>query len=359
MPADLDQPGSYSQASPSGLGGRIRGLPAQCQAGWRQGMAAAYPPEWSSSESVTVCGMGGSAIAGDLLAGLVAAQKGAPVRVVRGFDFPFRIDSHSLIVVCSFSGDTRETIALFHQAQAANARIIAAAGGGTLAREAAAAGIPLLKVDLPGEPRSAVGYNLMLLAATLDRLGLWSISQEEVTASIEALASQSARLAEDQPTGGNPAKGLALMLHEKLVMVYGGGLFSGLARRWKTQLNENGKVWAWHEEIPELLHNSVEAFGSMPEIKKMLSAVVLQPFVEGDPASAHYRAAEELLTSNEIPFNMVRPADGLAPLGQLLTTMLLGDYVSYYLAILSGVDPSPTPNIILSKEILDRLADGP
>ena len=233
MPADLDQPGSYSQASPSGLGGRIRGLPAQCQAGWRQGMAAAYPPEWSSSESVTVCGMGGSAIAGDLLAGLVAAQKGAPVRVVRGFDFPFRIDSHSLIVVCSFSGDTRETIALFHQAQAANARIIAAAGGGTLAREAAAAGIPLLKVDLPGEPRSAVGYNLMLLAATLDRLGLWSISQEEVTASIEALASQSARLAEDQPTGGNPAKGLALALHEKLVMVYGGGLFSGLARRWK------------------------------------------------------------------------------------------------------------------------------
>ena len=321
-------------------------------------MATSYPPEWSSSESVTVCGMGGSAIAGDLLSGLVAAQKGAPVRVVRGFDFPFRIDSHSLIIVCSFSGDTRETIWLFHQAKAADARIIAAAGGGTLAREATAAGIPLLKVDLPGEPRSAVGYNLMLLAATLNRLGLWSISQEEVTAAIEALAIQANRLAEDQPSSDNPAKEMALMLHDKLVMVCGGGLFSGLARRWKTQLNENGKVWAWHEEIPELFHNTVEAFGSLPEIKKVLSAVMLQPTVEGDPASAHYRVAEELLQSNAIPMNLVRPPTGLAPLGQLLTTMILGDYVSYYLAILRGVDPSPTPNIILGKEILDRLSDG-
>ena len=244
MVADLDQPQSFAQVDRSGLGGRIRTLPQQCQAAWRQGMSTAYPAEWSFSDSITICGMGGSAIAGDLLSGLMAAQKGVPVRVVRSFDFPSRIDPSSLIIVCSYSGNTRETISLFQKAKAADARIIVAAGGGILAEEAAQAGIPLLTIDIPGEPRSAVGYNLMLLLAALNKLGLWSISQAEVTASIEALANEANRLAEDRSSHDNPAKDLALQLHEKLVMVYAGGLFSGLARRWKTQLNENGKVWA-------------------------------------------------------------------------------------------------------------------
>ena len=358
MVADLDQPKSFASVDRSGLGGRIRALPQQCAAGWRQGIASSYPPEWGSSGSVIVCGMGGSAIAGDLLAGLMADQKGVPVLVIRGFDFPFQIDPGSLIIICSFSGNTRETISLFHQAKAADARIIVAAGGGIIAQEAADSGIPLLKVDLPGEPRSAVGYNLMLLLAALNKLGLWSIAQTEVTASIDALESQASRLAEDRPSRDNPAKDLALQLHEKLVMVCGGGLFSGLARRWKTQFNENGKVWAWHEEIPELLHNAVEAYGSLPEIEKRLSAVMLRPNLEGDPADAHYQVAAELLRSNGIPLHLVQPPEGLAPLGQLLTTMIMGDYVSYYLAILQGVDPSPTPNIVLGKDHLERLAGG-
>ena len=333
-------------------------MPQQCQAAWQQGMATPYPAEWASSESVTVCGMGGSAIAGDLLSGLMAAQKGVPVRVIREFDFPFPIDPSSLIIVCSYSGNTRETISLFRQAKAGDARIIVAAGGGTLAQEAAEAGNPLLKIDIPGEPRSAVGYNLMLLLGALNKLGLWSITQTEVTASLEAIANQADRLAEDWPSRDNPAKNLAMHLHEKLVMVCGGGLFSGLARRWKTQLNENGKVWAWHEEIPEMLHNAVEAYGYRPQIKEDLSAVMLQPNLVDDPAAAHYQVAEELLKSNAIPLHLVQPPEGLEPLGQLLTTMIMGDYVSYYLAILQGIDPSPTPNILLGREHLERLADG-
>ena len=358
MAADLDQPASFSQADPSGLGGRIRTLPQQCQMAWRQGMASSFPAEWASSQSITVCGMGGSAIAGDLLAGLVAAQKGPPVQVVRGFDFPFRIASQNLIIVCSYSGDTRETVSLYQQAKAAGARIIVASGGGFLTGEASRMGIALLKVDIPGEPRSAVGYDLMLLAAALNQIGLWTISQSDVDDSLEALDHQADSLAEDQPSGGNPAKDLALDLHERLVMVYGGGLFSGLARRWKTQLNENGKVWAWHEEIPELLHNSVEAYASQPTIKESLAAVMLRPDLRDDPAAAHYTVAEEMLTSHGIPLHMVEPPPGIPPLGQLLTTMILGDYVSYYLAILRGVDPSPTPNILLGKEILGRLSKG-
>ena len=356
MALDLDRPESFSQTDRSGIGRRIRTLPDQCRVAWQRGIEYSYPQGWSSSESVTICGMGGSAIAGDLISGLAANQNSPPFQVVRGFEFPFRLDSRSLVIVCSFSGDTRETISLFHHALDAGARIIVAAGGGLIAREAAEKDITLLEVDITGEPRSAVGYNLMLLVAALSRLGVWDTSPADVNASIEAVAIQAERLAEDRPGRENPAKEMALQLHEKLVVVYGGGLFSGLARRWKTQLNENGKVWAWHEEIPELLHNAVEAYGSMPHIKENLAAVLLQPLVDDDPAIGHYQAASELLKTNDIPLHLVQPEANLSPLGQLLTTMILGDYVSYYLAIMQGVDPSPTPKIILGKEYLGRVA---
>ena len=354
--ADLDRPLSYAESDPSGLGGRIRTMPQQCKAAWRKGMAVSYPAEWSSSKSVTICGMGGSAVAGDLLSDLVAGANGPMVRVVRGYEFPFRVDPQSLIVVCSYSGDTQETISLFEQAKAADAKIIVASGGGFLTEEAIHAGIPLLKVDIPGEPRSAVGYNLMLLAASLTQLGMWSIPQSEVDDSFEALAHQANHLAEDRPTGSNDAKDLALKVREKLVVIYGGGLFSGLARRWKAQLNENGKIWAWHEEIPELLHNSVEAYASQPHIKEALAAVVLRPELKDDLEAAHYGVAEEMLASNSIPLHVVQAPQGIPPLGQLLTTMIMGDYLSYYLAILGGSDPSPTPNIVMGKEILGRLS---
>jgi len=356
--ADLDRSLSYAESDPSDLGGRIRNMPQQCEAAWRQGMAVSYPAGWASSKSVTICGMGGSAIAGDLLAGLVASANGPVVQVVRGHEFPFRVEPQNLIVVCSYSGDTQETISLFEQAKAAGARIIVASGGGFLTKEATHEGIPLLKVDLPGEPRSAVGYNLMLLAASLTRLGMWSIPQSEVNDSFEALAHQANHLAEDRPTRSNEAKDLALKVREKLVVVYGGGLFAGLARRWKTQLNENSKIWAWHEEIPELLHNSVEAYASHPHIKEVLTAVVLRPDLKDDPAAAHYEVTEKMLTNNSIPMHIVQPPQGIPPLGQLLATMIMGDYVSYYLAILSGSDPSPTPNIVMGKQILGRLSEG-
>ena len=268
-------------------------------------------------------------------------------------EFPFSLDQRSLVIPCSHSGNTSETLSLFHRATEAGARILVVAGSGRLAKEALKRDLPLLKIGVKGEPRSSVGYSLMLLAAALCQHGLATLDSLVVASSIDALENKVSRLTEDIPTGENSAKQLALALAGKLIAVYGGGLFAGMARRWKTQLNENAKAWAFFEEIPELLHNAVEAF-TLPPGGPGLAVALLQPSVKSDPLAAHYAAAETILADSGIPMEVLKGDPVESPLAQLLGILALGDYVSYYLAMLKGVDPSPSPNIARAKDLLAR-----
>ena len=356
---DLNLPATYSQWDPSGLGARLRRLSEQCRAGWIQGQGVAPLHDWDPKgvDKVVVCGMGGSAIAGNLVSDLFGASPAAmrpascPILVVRGMEFPFSLDQRSLVIPCSHSGNTSETISLFHRATEAGARILVVAGSGRLAEEALNRDLPLLKIGVKGEPRSSVGYSLMLLAAALCRHGLATIDPAAVTSSIDALEQRVTRLTEEVPTRENAAKQLALALAGKLIAVYGGGLFAGMARRWKTQLNENAKAWAFFEEVPELLHNAVEAF-TVQRAGAGLAVALLQPSVKGDPLAAHYAAAQTILADSDIPTEVLKGDPGESPLSQLLGMLALGDYVSYYLAMLKGVDPSPSPSIDRAKNLL-------
>ncbi len=359
--SDLDQQATYRRWDPSGLGGRLRGLAEKCRAGWSQGEGFSPPAGWKPDgvDKIVVCGMGGSAIAGDLAFDLMracSAASGSKTRlfqVVRGMEFPFSLDSRSLVLPCSHSGNTGETIALFHKAIKEDARVLAMAGGGQLADEASALGSPLLQIATTGEPRSAIGYSLMLLLSALSKLGMADFSLPSVESATCSLERRLAELGEETPTARNPAKQLALALEGKVVAIYGGGLFAGMARRWKTQLNENAKAWAFFEEVPELLHNAVEAL-EQPTGSAGMTVVFLRPSVEVDPLEAHYGAVEAVLEENGVPVEVLSGDPRESPLAQLLSMLALGDYVSYYLAMLGEVDPSPAPNIARSKDLLSE-----
>jgi glucose/mannose-6-phosphate isomerase len=352
---DIDR--IYDRLDPTGLRRRLRDLPRQCEEAWLQANALALPERWQSNDKVVIGGMGGSAIAGDLVADLSSLQKSVPIIVVRDFHLPFSLDGDSLFIGCSYSGNTEETLSLFRQALQQRARVLAIASGGVLMEEARAQNVPLLTIDAPGEPRSAVGYNLMLLLGALGRLGLVNTSDDDVRCAVTALRRHIAHLGEEVPTKDNPAKQLAQELNDKLIVVYGGGIFSGAARRWKTQLNENAKVWAFFETAPELLHNAVEAYNSSPALNKDKMVLVLQPSSGAAELKSRYRAVLGLLHQQDIMHRVLEGADG-PPLAQLLTILNLGDYVSYYLALLQGVNPAPTPAIDLGKRLLsDALTD--
>ena len=351
---DLDRAETYSSLDPSGIRGRLRELPRHCEEAWRVSQTVSLPPYPTPVQHVVIGGMGGSAIAGDLTADLAAAQGNVPISVVRDLRLPFALNPGNLFIACSYSGETKETLSLFHQALAAGSQVMVITNGGRLSKEARSRGIPILNVDVSGEPRNATAYSLLLLLGVLHRLDLVRTGDDVVRASAEDLRKRVGQLEEGVTTRDNPAKLLAAELKDKLILVYGGGLFTGMARRWKTQLNENAKVWAFFETIPELLHNAVESYGTTEGPGGQLMVLLLHPGVEGGDADPHYQVVSQLLQRNGV-LNRILQGETTHPLSQLLTTLLLGDYVSYYLALLRGVDPSPTPAIQAAKEGLARL----
>ena len=224
---NLDDPDVYTRFDPSALRTRIQDLPRHCLAAWQQVRAADLPDGWSDSDKVVIGGMGGSAIAGDLVFDLAAVQGSVPVLVIRDLHLPFFLTDRTVFLACSYSGNTEETLALWDQAVKTNARIIAISGGGTLAAKAGQHQAPLLTVDVSVEPRSALGYNLLLLLGVLERLGLLLLGEAEVDRTVQSLRHKMSTLKEDVPAAENPAKQLAIELRDKLILVYGSGLFGG------------------------------------------------------------------------------------------------------------------------------------
>ena len=214
--------------------------------------------------------------------------------------------------------------------------------------------IPTLQITAQSEPRSAVGYNLMLLLGLLGRLHGPSFTGGEVRASVTAMRRQVDKIDVSIPINENAAKQLARSIHGTLPIIYGGGFFQGIARRWKTQLNENAKVWAFFENVPELLHNAVEPFPAPRPSGPELMALVLQPAAEADPLECSYCIVAKMLHRHGVPHRIITGSGG-SPLAQVLSMLALGDYVSYYLALLRGIDPSPTPSIEEAKGLFGTL----
>ena len=367
----LDSPDLFERWDPSGMRRRLRLLPESCRRGWEQGRQFTPPVDWGELRRVVVGGMGGSAVAGDLLADLASSNGSISISVVRDFSLPYPLDDATLFLACSHSGATRETLSLYRRAREGGTPLLAMAGGGPLSDLAVSDGVPLLKVDAPGEPRSALGYNVMLLLGALSRCGLFAVADREVDEAIHALEAAVSRCGAETPTRDNPAKQLAQELHHRLIVVVGGGILSGMARRWKTQFNENAKALVFFDVLPEALHNSVEAFCDLAAYSGASSAggssnitgadgaggspmtLLLRPATGGPDLQLRFDVAAKLLEHNKVPHRVVAAPDG-PPLAQMLSMLALGDYVSYYLAMLRGVDPSPTPGIDLGKALLER-----
>ena len=353
---DLDDVATYERLDPSGLYRRIDTVPEQCRHAWLEAKNIVTPSNLDRCTEIIIAGMGGSAIAGDLVGDLAPS---IPVRVVRDFRIPGLTASQNaqkgqLVIICSFSGETEETLSMFDQARSAQIPIIVITGGGTLGHQAAKAGIPVIAVDAPGEARSAVGYNLMLLTSLIARFGAIKVSETDVSEGLVAAENMASQVGIHVPTELNQAKRLANQLIDGLTVVYGIGNLSGMALRWKSQINENGKSWAFAESLPELLHNSVESFHGAPEISNRVTALLLKPYLMAPELERRYLALMETLERCCIKSHTIVSLSG-GLLAQSLELMVLGDHVSYYMGLLKGLDPSKIPNIDFLKE---RLSDS-
>jgi glucose/mannose-6-phosphate isomerase len=350
----LDDARIYETLDPTDMGGKLDRLPDQCRRAWRQVMAFDIPAHYRSVDRVVILGAGGSAIGGEMLADLSALQGGPHVQLCQDYTLPCPIDPRTLVIASSNSGNTEETLATFRDAVAKGAKVIAMTTGGALLDEATRYGVPVFKIDATGEPRCAVGYSLLVPLGLLSRLGLIQDSTHDVIEAIEDLSEGAASMGRGVPTGRNLAKGLASALLGRLPVIYGGGIFRGVAHRWKTQINENAKMWAVWDVIPEVDHNAVVGYARPDSVRKLALAVLLKPGYLHQRVALRYQPTNDLLNIYGVE-SVVIDGQGGSPISQVLLTTLLGDYVSYYLALLQGIDPSPTGPIDTIKAHLKGL----
>ncbi|MFH1609630.1 MAG: bifunctional phosphoglucose/phosphomannose isomerase [Candidatus Bipolaricaulota bacterium] len=316
-------------------------FPDQCREGFTLGEGV--PTERLGGFSrVVALGMGGSGIAGSLLAALLPAE----VVPVRGYTLPRWVGEESLVLALSYSGDTEETLSAFREALPRTRRLLAVTSGGALGALCAQRGIPWIKIPPGHQPRAALGYLLFPLLGVFRRLGL-------VEGLDEALSVLD-RLARELAPGDreNEAQRLTRALHGRIPLVYGAGPTAPVAFRWKTQANENAKQPAFWAELPELCHNEIVGWELSARLLPQATIVFLRTGHDHPRVQARIEILQGLLAERGLPWIEVH-GRGEGVLAQVFSLLYLGDWVSAYLALLNGVDPTP---VAIIRELKDRLA---
>jgi glucose/mannose-6-phosphate isomerase len=297
---------------------------------WRVESARLEPAE---AAGLLVCGMGGSAIGGDLAAAAFGNRLTGPLITVRGYELPSWVTPEWTVLCSSYSGNTEETLACFAAAEALGARRIVASTGGALVDGAREAGAPV--IGLPGilpAPRTAVAYMLVCAAEVAALAGIAPRVHTEIDAAAAFLSEQStdlqARAAE-----------IAERLGETAPVVLGADLTAPVARRWKTQINENAKWPAFFSELPEANHNEICAWDG-----DTFSAVLLEDPDQHPRERRRFELTGEAIAATSA--TVVRlEVEGETRVARLLWATMLGDLVSLKLAEARGVDPLPVEAI--------------
>ncbi len=294
----------------------------------------------SEAAGLAVCGMGGSAIGGDLAIAVLGDRCVRPMITVRGYDLPAWVTSDWLVLCSSYSGNTEETLSCFEAAENLGARRIIAGTGGRLAKLARVAGDPV--IGMPGilQPRAAVAYMLVIAAEAAALGGVSERIQDEIDSAAAFLESEIDNLQA-------MAVDVAVALKGTIPVIYGAGLTAPIARRWKTQINENVKAHAFYSELPEADHNEISGWGD--DRRGSFSAVFLEDEEQHPREQLRIELTSEIIEASGA-LSIRIDSNGGTRGERLLWTVLLGDLVSLELAARAGVDPVAIPAIEGLKE---------
>jgi len=290
---------------------------------------------------LAICGMGGSGIGADLAIAAIGDRAKRPISTVRGYELPSWVGEETAVLLSSHSGNTEETLSCYEAAGKVGAKRIAVTTGGKLAESARADGVPVIGIPSGMLPRAAVGYGAVCSLEVAAICGAAPSLRSEV----DAAAALERKLTDDwgpDAPDDSLAKSLARTLHGSIPVIYGAGMTAAVARRWKSQVNENAKRHGFFAELPEADHNEICAWASGAP----LSVVFL------DDDTLHPRLRRRIELTAEIAREGAKAVEVVQSVGdtafeRVMSLVFLGDLVSVYLAALDGTDPTPI-------EVLER-----
>ncbi len=342
----LDSPGDIRRVDKSRMLDVLETIPRQAE----EGIAIGKKIKASSCDinKIIIVGMGGSAFTGDLIYVLGRKSIPFPLVVSKTYSLPNFVDEKTLVMILSYSGNSEEALTAFLAAKENNAQICSISSGGHLEDSSIEA---TWYIKVPGglQPRAAVAYLLFPSLFFLHKCKLLNLEKKDLNDSLKVIQELYRTINQHVPTQDNFAKRLAQEILGKTPKIYGHDITSPVARRWRTQFNENSKIFAFNDEVPECNHNEIESWNE----KKHHYYIFLRSKDEIPTVHKRFILMKDLLENvTEIW------ANGKSSLGQMLYLIYLGDYVSTYLAVLRGIDPSPVQNIEKIKKRLNVLSSA-
>ena len=293
---------------------------------------------------VVIAGMGGSALAALLAKSWLETELAVPFEVIRGYTLPLYVDENTLVIASSYSGNTEETLSCLNEARTKHAQIAIITAGGELKKQADANDISFVELPADLQPRMAVIYNLRALIALLAHYSIVSYDRfTDISDTADWLKQQTNQWEKEVTTDKNYAKQLALLSVGKTPVIYAGSVMAPVAYKWKISWNENAKNVAFWNTVPEFNHNEFIGWTSHP-IEKPFAVFDLVSQFEHPQVLKRFTVSDRLLSGQRPKANVVQLA-GESIIAQMLWGSILADFVSIYVAILNGVDPTPVPLI--------------
>lgn len=342
----LDDPKEIERIDISKVVRVIDKFPEQCEEAVEIGRKFAKKLETKKPERVFVCGMGGSGIAGDILAG---AFPGRDIRVSKEYELPKHVGSKDLVFVISYSGNTEETLNVFREALSRGCEIIAITSGGELERECVKNSIAYVKIPKGIKPRFSLGYLIFPIIVILEKIGF--LVKQKLDLVLRNLRETREEIGTGTPAKDNPAKRIAMKILDSVPVVQGFGIYSPVAYRARTQFNENSKVPSFSEIFPELNHNSILGWEGGGYLTRNFSVILIRDEKESGQIRKRIEFTKKLLRKSAKQVVEVWSLYSY-DLSRMLSTMYILDFVTVYLALLRNKDPGDDSLLLKLKTIL-------
>lgn len=343
---------NYKKQDPSNMIGKIESFPQMCVDAYKIAKSFALPSYYVKAKKFVLLGMGGSGAAGDVICDLLG-KSNAIIKSIHDYNLPGWVDKDTVVIASSFSGETEETLEAFSKARDLGAKLLAIATGGKLKSLADKYQIPAITYSLVDyQPRAAFAYDFIFLLSIFVKLGFYTLNDQEFENAIDYLEKNILKIKSSTHSAANSAKLLAQKIYGKIPVVYSSGILTSMGQRMKTQINENAKIFSFHEVLPELDHNAILGYECN---KKDVFVVSLESLFDHDRVTLRQNITCEILRKNKIAFERIKfvPNQG-GEVAELLCAASFSDFVSYYLAILNRVDPTEIKNIEYLKEALAK-----
>jgi glucose/mannose-6-phosphate isomerase len=305
-------------------------------------------------DKIILNGMGGSAIAGDLLSAYLQSELKIPFIINRNYNLPAYVDKKTLVLSCSYSGDTEETLQATDLALSRKATVIGLASGGKLMKVFKRRKKPFIQIPEGYPPRQALGYLFFPLLYLMQHNGFVKPKLEEIRETIRILENIREKNNPKITQAHNLTNHIAQKLYNKIPILYSASEFlTPVLTRWRNQFNENSKVLAFSNIFPELNHNEIMGWEASQDLTSNFNILILRDKTETARNQKRLLITREILQNKKIPIFEVY-SEGKSTLARMFSLIYIGDWISYYLSLLYDKDPLVIGSIQKLKDALSN-----